>query len=238
MKQDKDRIQRIRNEEKEYHDLCYSNFKLFEPGSWLNKPVKMVMNLMAHFDDVENMSVLDLGCGVGRNSIPIAQKLGDRGGKVVCVDLLDSAIEGLMQYSKQYQVSDKIFPYRMDISDFTISANEYDYIVAVSALEHVNSLETFENVLCSMAHGTKKDGINCIIVNSEVEEVDENTGDEKEALMEVNLPTNQMIAILRRIYRNWEELMVVIKPLTFEIRRQGRPVLLKTKAITFAVRKK
>lgn len=238
MKHGKDRIQHIREKEKEYHDFCYGNFKLFEPGSWLNKPVQTVMNLLADFDGKESVSVLDLGCGVGRNSIPIAQKLTARGGKVVCVDLLDSAIAVLMQYSKQYQVSEKISPYKMDISDFTISTNKYDYIVAVSALEHVNSLETFENVLCSMARGTKKDGINCIIVNTEVEEVDEETGVGQETLMEVNLTTNQMMMILRKTYKNWEDLVVVTKPLTFEIRRQGRPILLKTRAITFAVRKK
>ena len=50
-------------------------------------------------------SVLDLGCGVGRNSIPIAEKLKHRNGKVVCVDILDSALNNLIKYSKKHLIS-------------------------------------------------------------------------------------------------------------------------------------
>lgn len=34
------RIEFIRKEEKKYHDYYYDNYKLFEEGSWLHKPVK------------------------------------------------------------------------------------------------------------------------------------------------------------------------------------------------------
>lgn len=64
------RIDYIRQEEKNYHE----QYKLFEAGSWLFKPVKTVMDLMNHFDGQNNLQVLDLGSGVGRNSIPIAKK--------------------------------------------------------------------------------------------------------------------------------------------------------------------
>lgn len=69
------RIDHIRNEEKKYHDLCYEQYKLFETGSWLYKPVKTVMDLIDHFEGQKNLQVLDLGSGVGRNSIPLAQKI-------------------------------------------------------------------------------------------------------------------------------------------------------------------
>ena len=65
------RIDYIRQEEKKYHDLCYEQYKLFEAGSWLFKPVKTVMDLMNHFDGQNNLQVLDLGSGVGRNSIQL-----------------------------------------------------------------------------------------------------------------------------------------------------------------------
>lgn len=44
------RIGYIRQEEKKYHDLCYEQYKLFEAGSWLNKPVTTVMDLMDYFE--------------------------------------------------------------------------------------------------------------------------------------------------------------------------------------------
>lgn len=55
------RLELIRNEEKKYHDFCYENYKLFEKGSWLYKPVKTVMDLLPLFEDKTNLKVLDLG---------------------------------------------------------------------------------------------------------------------------------------------------------------------------------
>ncbi|MEJ9269961.1 class I SAM-dependent methyltransferase, partial [Bacillus thuringiensis] len=98
------RIDYIRQEEKEYHDLCYEQYKLFETGSWLHKPVKTVMDLMDYFEEKNKLQVLDLGSGVGRNSIPIAQKIKNASGTVTCVDLLDSALTKLQIYSKEHDV--------------------------------------------------------------------------------------------------------------------------------------
>ncbi|AND41428.1 class I SAM-dependent methyltransferase [Cytobacillus oceanisediminis] len=230
-----DRINLIRKEEKLYHDYCYDNFKLFEQGSWLYRPVKAVLDLMSYFEDKDVVKVLDLGCGVGRNSIPIAQKL-KVGSEVVCVDLLDTAVEKLRQYSKEFDVEQFIVPHKADIADFVIHSNEYDYIVAVSSLEHVDSNGTLEKVLLNMRNGTKPNGLNCIILNSEVEEFDLETGAKMAALMEVNISTEEMLDTLRRIYTGWEEVLVLPKRLEYQITRQDKPVLLKTTAITFAVR--
>ena len=101
------RIDYIRQEEKKYHDLCYEQYKLFEAGSWLFKPVKTVMDLMNHFDGQNNLQVLDLGSGVGRNSIPIA-KIKNTSGTVTCVDLLNSALTKLQIYSKEHDVFEAI----------------------------------------------------------------------------------------------------------------------------------
>lgn len=54
------------------------------------------------------MSVLDLGSGIGRNSIPLAKSLKRRDGRVACVDLLESAIKKLIDYSKEYEVQQYI----------------------------------------------------------------------------------------------------------------------------------
>ena len=52
--------------------------------------------------------MLDLGSGVGRNSIPIAQKIKNASGTVTCVDLLDSALTKLQIYSKEHDVFEVI----------------------------------------------------------------------------------------------------------------------------------
>lgn len=231
------RIEHIRSEEKKYHDLCYENYKLFEAGSWLNKPVQSVIQLLSFLNKIEKIKVLDLGCGVGRNSIPIAKAIKEQNGLVTCVDLLDSAINKLKQYSIEHGVNEVIQPVKSDIESFQIKNQEYDFIVAVSSLEHVHSVEAFETVVRRMAEGTKVNGINCIIINTEVEEIDIEANEKLEALMEINLSTDEMLKILKDIYLDWEAIEIIVKPLEFNISRNEKSVMLKTNAVTFIVKK-
>ncbi|MBJ3789499.1 class I SAM-dependent methyltransferase [Bacillus sp. OA1] len=231
------RIDYIRQEEKKYHDLCYEQYKLFEIGSWLYKPVKTVMDLMDHFEGQNNLQVLDLGSGVGRNSIPIAQKLRNTSGTVTCVDLLNSALTKLQTYSKEHDVFEVIKTEQAEIENYHIDSNAYDYIVAVSSLEHVKSKEDFKKVLHSMKQGTKNDGINCLIINSNIQEIVLKTNEELEALIEINLPTDEIIRLLKSIYKGWKEVKVEIKELAYNIVRNERHIQLKTNAITFVVQK-
>ncbi|CAM4182983.1 SAM-dependent methyltransferase [Bacillus wiedmannii] len=231
------RIDYIRTEEKKYHDLCYEQYKLFETGSWLYKPVKTVMDLLDSFEGRNNLQVLDLGSGVGRNSIPIAQKIQNGSGTVTCVDLLDSALTKLQTYSKEHDVFEVIKTEQAAIENYYIAPNTYDYIVAVSSLEHVKSEEDLKNVLHSMKKGTKIGGINCFIINSNIQEIDLHTNEELDALIEINLPTDKMIHLLKNIYKDWQEMKVETKELAYDIVRNERHILLKTNAITFVFNK-
>jgi methylase of polypeptide subunit release factors len=75
----------------------------------MSKPIPIVMEmldrLMLHKDHI---NVLDLGCGAGRNAIPLAIRLKGSGSKVVEVDLLDEAINKLRDDAKEYGVSEMI----------------------------------------------------------------------------------------------------------------------------------
>lgn len=56
--------------------------------------------------------------------------------------------------------------------------------------------------------------------------------------MEVNMKTKDMLSKLRQSYNGWEIVNQLVKPLEYKIVRDERDVLLKTNAITFAVKKK
>lgn len=232
------RIQFVRNEEKKYHDFCYENYKLFEQGSWLYKPVETVMKSLRLLEEKENLSVLDLGSGVGRNSIPIAQELKAHGGEIVCVDLLDSAIEKLKKYRKDFGVENIIKTVQADIGHYQIKKNAYDLIVSVSSLEHLTSEATLDRVLQLMGEGTKRGGINCLIVNSEIEEIEIKSNKKLDALVELNISTAAMSNKLDRVYKKWDVIQNIVKPLEFEIIRDQKAVLMKTNAITYVVRKR
>ncbi|WP_439876303.1 class I SAM-dependent methyltransferase [Bacillus mycoides] len=231
------RIDYIRQEEKKYHDLCYEQYKLFEAGSWLYKPVKTVMDMLNYFEGQKDLQILDLGSGVGRNSIPIAQKITNNGGTVTCVDLLETALMKLQVYSKEYGVFEYIKTEHSAIENYYISSNTYNYIIAVSSLEHVRSIEDFKKVLYSMKNGTKSGGINCLIVNSNIQEIDLETNQELDALVEINLSTEEMILVLKSVYTEWQEVKIEIKSLSYAIVRNGKHIKLKTNAITYVVQK-
>jgi Methyltransferase domain len=101
------------------------------------------------------------------------------------------------EYSKQYNVDEVIQIEKADIGDYKIKPNEFDFIVAVSTLEHVKSEEVFNEVLHQMAAGTKNNGVNCLIVNSDVQEIDLETNEKLNALMELNLSTVVIITAIR-----------------------------------------
>lgn len=52
------------------------------------------------------------------------------------------------------------------------------------------------------------------------------------------MPTEQMITKLKEIYIDWKVINLLVNPIEFEISRNGKPVLLKTNSITFAVQKR
>lgn len=232
------RLKRIREEEKEYHDYCYDNYKLFEKGSWLNKPVRTVMELVPMLSDLHDIQILDLGCGVGRNSIPLAQALKGIGVQIHCVDFLDSALEKIEQYSSAFEVNDQISLINADIGSYEIKENTYDLIIAVSSLEHVDSVESLRLVLQRMEKGTRNGGVNCLIVNSEVTETDLETQTSLEALIEINVSTDEMRSLLGDAYSDWEILKTTVNSLRYQIVRNQKPVVLTTNALTYVVKKK
>lgn len=73
----------------------------------------------------------------------------------------------------------------------------------------------------------KNGGINCLIINSNIQEIDSITNEELEALIEINLSTEEMISTLKSIYKEWKELKVEIKELAYDIVRNERHIQLK-----------
>jgi SAM-dependent methyltransferase len=232
-----DRLKQIRDSEKQYHDQCYSQYELFEPGSWLHKPVKTVLELLPLIERKSHPFVLDLGAGAGRNSIPIAERLAHCNGKVVCVDLLDSALEKLIGYSKVYGVEKVIEPVKANLDNYFIRPDTYDLIVAISSLEHTSSETKFDHLLDSAIMGTKAGGIHCLVVNTDMVEIDIESNVEMEAMMELNFSTEFLLAKFRHIYDEWHVIKEEVKHLEYNIVRDNKAILLKTKAITYVVQK-
>lgn len=230
-------LESIRESERKSHEEVYSKSVLFEKGSWLYKPVKTVLDVLPLFSDYEKISVLDLGCGVGRNAIPVAQFFADKSCKVDCVDLLELAIDKLTAYSNAYGVHHIINGVLSSIDSFKIEKNSYDFIFAVSALEHVASEEIFINKLFEIRDGIKENGVVCLIVNSDVREQEKNGGKIAEPQFEVNLKTDKLQRIFSDVFSDWSVLKSSVVKQEYDIPRKDFISELSTDVVTYVARK-
>lgn len=231
------RLRQIRQSERKSHIEMYSNDELYKGGSWLRRPIKTVLELIPLFEEHEEINVLDLGCGVGRNCICIAQHYHDKVCKIDCVDILDLAIEKLYANAEEYGVASNICGIVKPIEDYSIKESNYDLIMAVSSLEHVDSKETFVNKLYEIEKGVRKNGIVCFVLNSNVREFEKETGCEIPAQFEVNLATEELQTILNQVFSNWTKMKSTVQKQQYDIPRENVVSELNTSVVTFVAMK-
>lgn len=227
-----------RESERKYHDELYNNTTLFSKGSWLEKPVSLVINSFKSQLEHSNtdVNVLDLGCGVGRNCIPIAEMIKNIG-SVTCVDLLDSALSNLKKYAKEYRVENVIIPVLADVQDYMIAKNRYDFIFSVSCIEHVPNVKTLEQVIKRMVRGTKLNGSNCLMMYSNVNWIDKLTNKNVQPLIELNLNTKNALIMLKKLYKGWDLKELSVKPWKAVMSQNNREILFKTDCVCLVARK-
>lgn len=186
-----ERLAHIRANEKMSHVAIYTNEKLYQSNTWLRKPIKTVQDICPLFNGYDKLQVLDLGCGIGRNCIYIAEKYKNINCTVECVDLLEVAIEKLRQNAKEHNVSSHIIGIVKSIEEYDISVNAFDFIMAISALEHIDTEQSFIKKLFEIKNGLRKDGIVCLVINSDIKEINLDTQENLDAQFEVNLSTEK-----------------------------------------------
>ncbi|SHJ54505.1 class I SAM-dependent methyltransferase [Pseudobutyrivibrio xylanivorans] len=227
------RVKEIRENEKNSHIEIYSKETLYHTESWLKKPIKTVEDIIPLLCDIKKVQALDLGCGVGRNSIYIAKEFKDKECKVDCIDILDMAIEKLNEYATQYGIEKSINGIVNSIEDFKIIKNKYDFILAVSSLEHVENEAKFFKKLEEIRDGVRDNGIVCLIINSEIKEWNRETYEELEPQFEINLQTDILKSYIEDVYKGWDTLKNCVVKQEYDIPRGGIVSHLSTNVITY-----
>ncbi|MCR5342441.1 MAG: class I SAM-dependent methyltransferase [Butyrivibrio sp.] len=192
---------------------------------------------MSSFSDYQELNVLDLGCGVGRNSIFVAKSFQGEKCQIDCVDILPVAIELLEKNASEHGVQDRIKGTVAPIEDYQIAKDNYDLIMAISALEHIDSEEHFFEKLLEIKNGIRDDGIVCLVINSDVTEIDSATNEELMPNFEVNLQTDVILDFLDEEFLEWEVIKRSVSVQEYDIPRDGITSRLSTKVITFVARK-
>lgn len=232
-----ERLNRIRESERKSHIEMYSKEELYKSDSWLSKPIKTVTDIIPLFDGYQELHVLDLGCGIGRNCIAVAEFYKNIVCSVDCVDLLEIAIEKLNENAKMHDVDKIIHGTVQSIEEYQIEKEKYDFIMAISAVEHINSRVAFEQKLIEIKNGIRQKGIVCLVINSDVQEFDKETKHELEAQFEVNLPTEELRVVLQDIFRNWEVIKYITQEQQYDIPRESGICELRTKVVTLVAKR-
>ncbi|RAI80188.1 class I SAM-dependent methyltransferase [Macrococcoides caseolyticum subsp. hominis] len=223
-----------RLKELEYHDKFYEMHNLYEKGSWIEKPVNSVIEALSYTKKMD-IDVLDLGSGVGRNAIDVAMKIhGDS--KVYCIDILPKAIDKLIYNAKKYKVDEKIKAEVSSIEEYDFK-KDFDFIIAVSTLEHVSGYEDFVAILNKIKKHTKPNGIVCLIINSEVNEKEIYSNNYIEPQFQINLKSEELDILIRTIFNKFKFLKNESKTLKYRINRDSIEVDLSTNALTFIMQK-
>lgn len=230
-------VNQIRQAEAASHTDAYTSHELFTPGSWMAKPVKTVMDLLPFYAKYSQFRGLDLGCGVGRNCIPIAQYFHGIPCQIDCIDILKLAIDKLNENAYRFHVSDAINGIVSSIDDYAIEPDSYDLILAVSALEHVDSRDTLLAKLSSIRDGLHPGGIACFIVNTGIREQEKTSKSPLPPQFEVNLPTEEMLFLLKEFFSGWSIIKHTVVQQRYDIPRGHSISDLETNVLTWVVRK-
>lgn len=123
---------------------------------WGLHPIELVEKIL----NIEEFgTVLDLGGGYGKNSLPFAQ----RGFDVTLVDFDSREINKLKKLIKDFGVTMKVF--QENITKFKFD-RKYDIILNIATLHYLEEHEAKE-LIKKMKEGTAKGGLNLITVFTE-----------------------------------------------------------------------
>lgn len=123
------------------------------------------------------------------------------------------------------------------IEEYDIGINNYDFIMAISALEHIDTEESFLKKLIEIKNGLRENGIVCLVINSNVKEINLNTKEPIDAQFEVNLPTEKIKEYLDEVFSGWNILKTSISEQKYDIPRDKIVSCLHTNVVTYVARK-
>lgn len=227
----------ISHSSKTYHTNYYATHNLFEKGSWLEQCEPEILNIVkTNFCDGRNIHILDLGCGVGKNAIPIAQTLQQHG-EITCVDILSAAISSLEKNAQQYGVSTYVHGISSPIETFQIIENLYDLILANSVLMFLENKKKVADVLQNMKNGSKLHGIHYISLSCDVTELNIQTQKVVPTTTELPFRLEPTILWLKSIYSGWDCILEKKVPYEEQYSKDGEDVLWSTTFLYIAFQK-
>lgn len=241
---DSQAFEKARNETISYHKLYYSQHQLFEADSWLAKPdaglMELVEKLIAHPQSTP-LELLDLGCGVGRNAVPVAMALAqaDVEARLLGVDVLPESIEILSKNCRTFCVDHIVEGLVADNDQFEIEASHYDLIAAISVVEHCAGKARVLKLLKSIAGGLKPGGLLRIEMTTDRNVIDLATKQAVPTHVETPLSERQVKEMLAEAFSEdkFAVLSLEVFPYKEVLDKDDKKILWQSKQVSFSARR-
>lgn len=127
------------------------------PCFWGREPGSLVQRLMKYLPTVTGLSVLDVGCGEGKNSVFLAQ----HGAVVRALDVSALALSNARQ---AWLPLENIIWEQADIRAITIPKGTYDIVIAYGLLHCLSGVDEIRETIQKLQCATKNGGYNLICV--------------------------------------------------------------------------
>lgn len=106
----------------------------------------IVQHLNEHFGKEQRLRILDIGCGGGLASVPLARL----GHQVLGIDMVPENIDEAMRYSNLHKISG--VQYRCCSAEALHEEikNGFDVVIALEVIEHVANINLFVQTMCDL----------------------------------------------------------------------------------------
>lgn len=230
---DDDHFARARRETVRYHEELYASASVGEAGSWLQRPHRLLSDALAHFSDEKPMIVYDLGCGVGRHTIPLLRCLPN-GSRVYAVDLLESAL-GALEGAAPPATHVELRRIHADLVDFEFN-EPADLIFAFSAVEHLPSAGAIRRMFIRISDSLTANGV--LALGMVVDRYEEHSdGTARPALLESRLSSRHAQRLLASAFDGYEILSESMRPTQVREARDGTEYWLRSTLVSVVLRK-
>lgn len=238
-------IDKARQETIAYHEEYYSKHKLFDKDSWLAAGDQELLKLADKLADIymanssAPLTVLDLGAGVGRNCIPLAQALKALAVKatIEAIDILPQSIEMLQENAVKYAVGDYIKASCQDNDALNLEPNKYDLVFAISVLEHCRGKGKVREILTKMASAVRPGGYCQIEITTDRKVTALDNGDEFATSVETPLTKEEVKELLDQAFAKFETERYTVFAYQEEILREERKALWHSQQTSFIARR-
>lgn len=127
----------------EFWDKRWKEFEPFPIDPTTFREKAGLTMFLDRIGNVDGKNVLDMGCGNGQLSVYLA-KLG---ANVTAIDSSQVAVENTKKIAKVNQVELSLEPYRLNALELSNFAKQFDLVVGMAILHHIEPFEVFSEIL-------------------------------------------------------------------------------------------